>query len=185
VVDIKVYQGEDDDAFKNLLVGDFRIDGLTTTEEQNEVLCRMSLDIDGILNVTAIEKETGKKKSITITNALTPKTEAEIADARKRSQEFFATRVESESEDEEDSENDGDSNDESDEEGFESEQETHPALEVVERSKTLMGRMHPDDAEEAVSLNERVHAAVQAGNEMEVEAAVEKLRELIFFVESR
>ena len=49
----------------------------------------------------------------------------------------------------------------------------------------LIGRMHPDDVEEAVSLNERVHAAVETGNEVEIEEAVEKLRELIFFVESR
>jgi molecular chaperone DnaK len=184
-VQIDVYQGEDDDALKNLLVGDFQIDGLTPREDANEVLCRMSLDIDGILHVTGIEKKTGKQKGITVTNALTPKTDEEIATARACSQELFATRVrgEDESDDEEVSERDERAivSDES----LEPEQEFHPALELVERSRTLMGRMHPDDLEEAVNLNERVHAALQNGDDVQIEEALEKLRELLFFVESR
>ena len=56
VVQVEIYQGEDEDALKNILVGDFLIEGLRPTEEPNEVLCRMSLDVDGILHVTAIEK---------------------------------------------------------------------------------------------------------------------------------
>src|SRR2546425_2385920 len=70
IVDVQVYQGEDDDALKNVLVGDFRVEGLTPTEEPNEVLCRMRLDLDGILEVTAVGKRTGKSKQITIANAV-------------------------------------------------------------------------------------------------------------------
>src|SRR5271166_1536775 len=47
------------------------------TQEPNEVLCRMSLDVDGILHVTAIEKETGKSKHISIARALREKSPAE------------------------------------------------------------------------------------------------------------
>jgi molecular chaperone DnaK len=36
--DIQVYQGEDNDALKNILVGEFHIDGLTPMPEPNEVL---------------------------------------------------------------------------------------------------------------------------------------------------
>jgi molecular chaperone DnaK (HSP70) len=39
----------------------------------NEVLCRMSLDLDGILNVTAIEKKSGLSKHITIARASKPR----------------------------------------------------------------------------------------------------------------
>src|SRR5205807_7632991 len=45
-VRIAIYQGEDDDALKNLLVGDFCVEGLRPTREPNEVLCRMRLDVD-------------------------------------------------------------------------------------------------------------------------------------------
>lgn len=59
-VDIDVFQGEDADALKNAPVGHFHVEGLTRTAEHNEVLCRMSLDLDGILKVSAIEKCTGQ-----------------------------------------------------------------------------------------------------------------------------
>jgi len=92
-VAIEIYQGDDPDALKNIPVGHFHVKGLKPTEESNIVLCRMSLDIDGILKVTAIEKETGKSKQITIDNALQPKSDKEIAAARKRLQELYDIRA--------------------------------------------------------------------------------------------
>src|SRR5208283_618068 len=91
-VDIEVYQGDDEDALKNILVGDFHIDGLQPVEGPNEILCRMRLDLDGILEVTAVEKRTGKARHVTIANALRAKTEAEIAAGRKRIQELYQSR---------------------------------------------------------------------------------------------
>src|SRR5580692_7164942 len=93
-VDLHVYQGEDDDALKNILVGDFNIEGLTALPGPNEILCRVRLDLDGILEVAAVEKRTGKSKQITIANALAAKSPDEIAAARKRSQELFESRSE-------------------------------------------------------------------------------------------
>ena len=75
-VDVQVYQGDDEDALKNILVGDFSIEGLTAIEDANEILCRMRLDLDGILEVAAVEKLTGKTKHIRIENALRAKSAA-------------------------------------------------------------------------------------------------------------
>ena len=61
-------------------------------EDSNEILCRMRLDLDGILEVAAVEKRTGKSKQITIANALQAKTEEEIAAGRKRIQELFESQ---------------------------------------------------------------------------------------------
>ena len=94
IVDIEIFQGDDPDALKNILVGRFRVDDLTPIPEPNEVLCRMSLDRDGILRVSAEEKRTGKSKHITIRDALKPKSEEEIAAARRRIQELYEARGE-------------------------------------------------------------------------------------------
>src|SRR5207244_12941854 len=59
-VDIQVYQGDDEDALNNVLVGNFRVEGLVAIPEPNEVLCRMRLDLDGILEVTAVEQQNWK-----------------------------------------------------------------------------------------------------------------------------
>jgi molecular chaperone DnaK (HSP70) len=82
--EISIYQGEDTDALRNTFVGEFLIEGLEPTNEPNEVLVRMSLDLDGILQVTAIEKHTGKSKQITIEGALARQTERELAAGRER-----------------------------------------------------------------------------------------------------
>jgi molecular chaperone DnaK len=91
-VDIELFQGDDEDALKNTPVGRFRVDGLRTGEEAIEVLCRMSLDLDGILHVTAIEKGTGKSKHIAIRNSFAVKSLEEIAAARKRLEKLWAER---------------------------------------------------------------------------------------------
>src|ERR1035437_8600870 len=52
----------------------------------------MRLDLDGILEVAAVEKRTGKSKQIRIANALQAKSAEEIATGRKRIQELYETR---------------------------------------------------------------------------------------------
>ena len=179
-VDIEIFQGDDEDALKNIPVGRFRIDGLKPVGEPNEVLCRMSLDLDGILHVTAIEKATGKSKHVTIRDAFAVKTPEQIAAARQRLEKLYSARAEE----------------------FELEQseyavEDEPeaaapelpgraeAENLLARSRALLGSMHPDDVEEAVSLNERIASALAAGDAAELEAAAAALRELLFFLEGK
>jgi molecular chaperone DnaK len=187
-VDIHVYQGDDDDALKNVLVGDFRVEGLTAMEEANEVLCRMRLDLDGILEVTAVEKRTGKSKHIAIANALRARSAEEIAAGRKRIQDLYESRSG----------------------GFDEDAETILELEaeaapenviaidsaparavdrqvenVLERSRRLLETMHPDDREEAVGLHEEINAAMEAGDEEALRRASKSLDELLFFIEGK
>ncbi|MBM3734490.1 MAG: heat-shock protein Hsp70 [Acidobacteria bacterium] len=183
-VEVRVFQGEDEDALKNVPVGDFRISGLAESkgEDLNEVLCRMRLDLDGILEVTAIEKQTGKSKQITIAKALEAKSEKEIAEARSRLQEIYGSRMEE------------------DEEGLwdieqvateEVSPERAPSLpsdlageadQLLSKARTLLGSMHPDDREETIDLIERITNAMREGDVEEYKSAAHSLSELIFFV---
>jgi molecular chaperone DnaK (HSP70) len=197
-VQVEIYQGEDEDALKNILVGDFRIEGLRPTEEPNEVLCRMSLDVDGILHVTAIEKETGKSKHITIARALQAKSPSEIAAARDRLKALYSSRAEEAEELSRET-----AREESALEGEVIPSEEGPgesagkvlsvsptplaaereANDLVERSRQLLSSMHPEDKEEAIGLHEQIQAAI-ASNDLEaLKKATTALRELLFFVE--
>jgi molecular chaperone DnaK len=195
-VQIEIYQGEDDDALKNLLVGDFCVEGLRPTREPNEVLCRMSLDVDGILHVTAIEKETGKSKHITIARALREKSPSEIAAARERMKALYSSRADEDLEIDESefSLEDADGvNEEAASEPVDSDTADLPhALEVVkeaqdliEQSQRLLGALHLEDREEAIELHEKIHAAIRSNNAAELKKASAELRELLFFVEGR
>ncbi|MBT9582071.1 Hsp70 family protein [bacterium] len=172
-VSIEVFQGEDEDALKNVLIGEFRVEGLQPTEGPNLVVCRMSLDLDGILEVTATEKETGLSKQIFIQGAARQMSDQDIASARKRLQLLHqGPEFEWEEEEEEELE----------------EAPTEPAyqqaLELVLRLAQLQPRLHPDDAGEAEELRQRIDRAVKERNLDGLQAASHELSELLFFVES-
>jgi molecular chaperone DnaK (HSP70) len=198
-VDIRVYEGEDEDALRNILVGDFTIRGLTPMRDFNEVLCRMSLDLDGILSVTAIEKKSGLSKRITIARALEAKSEAEISAARKRLETLYATRQDDDYEDEDELLDGGDVQEIEGESAF----TVHSAQaagavagdvwsiaeeegrKLIERSRLLLDKIHEEDREEAIDLNEAIEAAIEHRDETALQQAIHDLREMLFFVEGR
>ncbi len=203
-VEVEIFQGDDEDALKNIPVGRFRVDGLRAVDEENEVLCRMSLDLDGILHVTAIEKVTGKSKHITIKNAFAMKSAAEIDAARGRLAELWQSRemdfnfgggeiddelVEGEMLEGESIEAEEAEESEGVEEGAVEAAAEVPARaeaeKLLERSRGLLGKIHPDDVEEIISLHERIHVAIQSEDGDELASATEALRELLFFLEGK
>lgn len=206
-VEVRVYEGEDEDALRNILVGDFTIEGLTPMRDFNEVLCRMSLDLDGILNVTAIEKRSGLSKRITIARALEAKSEAEIAAARKRLEDLYATRHEDESLDEdedEDMEEDFEEDGNLVEAGEIDEAGSAPAIapalpanagdwsaashegrQMIERSRQLLDQIHEEDREEVIDLNQAIESAIESQDAAALQEALDAMRELLFFIEGR
>jgi molecular chaperone DnaK (HSP70) len=204
-VEIEIYQGEDEDALRNIPVGAFRVVGLESKEEPNEILCRMSLDVEGLLRVAAIEKATGKSKEIVIQHALEPKTEEQIAAARERMRRLFEGRRSGDAFDLA-AEGEGPSETVIAEAaaaaapaGGEGASEEAPAgdpaaawarargeaLLLVARSRERLGSMHEEDREEAVELNERIEEALAGSDRAGLEEAAAELRELLFFVEGR
>lgn len=189
-VDVHVYQGDDEDALKNILVGDFRIEGLTPMEDPNEILCRMRLDLDGILEVAAVEKRTGKSKHIRIENALRARSAEEVAAGRKRIQELYETRGEMADAVWETS---GDPEEDSVDAGAHVIETPAPVRaggdaqvrKLLERSRRLLGRMHPEDREEAINLHEKIDAAVASADAAALKEAMAALNELLFFVEGK
>jgi molecular chaperone DnaK len=210
-VEIDIYQGDDPDALKNIPIGHFRVEGLKPTEAPNTVLCRMSLDVDGILEVTAIEKETGKTKQITIENALQPKNDEQIAEARKRLEALYDTWAGGLEDLVEDLAVAEDANEADN--IIEVPFETHPvsreettteaseskvlefdspwsrahrdAISLINRSRRLLDRIHPEDREDAIDLHEKIDSAIASRDTAALSEASEELEELLFFVEDR
>ena len=198
-VDVQVYQGDDEDALKNILVGDFSIEGLTAIEDANEILCRMRLDLDGILEVAAVEKLTGKTKHIRIENALRAKSAEEIAAGRKRIQELYETRGEMADEEWETTEDleedvlEGDVLEDDEAAGSNAIEMPAPVhadgnaeIEgLLERSRRLLAKMHAEDREEAIDLHEKIDKAMASRDAAALKEAAGALKELLFFVEGR
>jgi molecular chaperone DnaK len=67
-VDIKVFQGEREIAADNMLLGQFRLDGIPAAPRGvPQIEVTFDIDANGILNVAAKDKATGKEQTITIT----------------------------------------------------------------------------------------------------------------------
>jgi molecular chaperone DnaK len=67
-VDIKVYQGERPMAGDNMLLGQFRLDGIPPAPRGlPQIEVSFDIDANGILNVNATDKATGRQQKITIT----------------------------------------------------------------------------------------------------------------------
>ena len=87
-VDIRVTQGERQFARDNKLLGQFRLDGILPARRgvpQIEVI--FDIDANGIVNVSAVDKGTGREQHITITSGTTM-TEADIEKAVKEAAEY-------------------------------------------------------------------------------------------------
>jgi len=165
---VEVFQGDDEDALENVLVGDFLVEGITRREQPVEILCRMQLDLDGILKVTAVEKDTGLSQCIVIDQVTRRKSDQEVAQARLRLLSLHGGQPD-----------------------WEEEVEPEPEDPVYQRALELMFRLdkarphlHPDDAGEADQLVERIKQGVEGRHSEEVQACSQELSELLFFVES-
>ena len=170
---MSIFQGEDPDALRNIFIGDFMVEGLSPVPAGNEILCRMDLDLDGILRVTATEKTTGLSKQTTIDRANAALGEVDLAKSRARVRELFA-EAEEEADDDFDAGSDAPVID------------VWPAAEaLLARSRSLLDKMPSADREEAIVLNEQLHLAMQGGQNDEVSRLSKELEDFLFLIEER
>ncbi len=83
-VDVRIYQGENNDALENIKIGEFRVSGLSREPAGNPVIVDLALDRNGILQVSAREKKTGLERRITIDNATSRYDREQLDEARQR-----------------------------------------------------------------------------------------------------
>ncbi len=205
-VEIDIYQGDDPDAMKNVHVGHFRVEGLKPVTGPSPVLCRMRLDLDGILHVTAIEKKTGMSKHVAISGASRRRAGSELARGREELERLFARRIEEDSYAadliEEDSQEDlerapaqGAHDDDLVSSPIASDSASGGGAPVplvaadpqvlVARCRQRIDALHADDQEEAMNLIAQIAAATETRDAEALSAACRAMGEFLFFVEGR
>ncbi|MFI5381765.1 MAG: Hsp70 family protein [Tepidisphaerales bacterium] len=202
MVDIEIYQGDDPDALKNVHVGHFRVEGLKALDGPNAVLCRMRLDLDGILHVTAIEKTTGLSKHVAISGATRRRDSAEMVRGREELDRLFAKRAGTDEAQVIEENAPAESALAGASVAPVAEPEGKPAAEtppqdnafakssadaqaLIQRCRQGMEKMHTDDQEEAIGLIEDIETAIAEHNAEALDAASKVLSEFLFFVEGK
>jgi molecular chaperone DnaK len=97
---VEVYQGENPVASQNTPLGDFLITGLEPERpgELAAITVKFDLTLNGILEVTARDRKTGKQEEITVEASHARLSEAEILEARKWTEQTEITHLEMPSE---------------------------------------------------------------------------------------
>ena len=186
-VEIEVYQGEHEDARMNTLVGEFRVEGLADAPAGNEVLVHMNLTLDGILQVTATEKQTGLQRQVRIENALTRFQHDGRDEAQRRLDALF-----------DDDDDDYDDDDAIEAEFHAVEATDAPADEpndtamhravtqaraLIEKAERLLPNAEEADKADLEALVARLRDAIDARHASDMEARSDELSDLLFYLE--
>jgi len=160
-VEVRIYQGENRDAEKNVKIGEFRIDGLSKAPAGNPVILDLALDRDGILQVSAREKKTGLERRITIEKAMSRYDRAQLDEARARIGSFF----------------------EAGEQG--AEDAAGSALDaLLAKASAKLDSAGEEDRAEIIDLIETIRDARSSGDGTALEEGHRQLQDLLFFLET-
>ena len=170
-VTVHVYQGEDPDALNNIEIGQFTVEHLSKAPAGNPIVLQFSLDLNGIMNVTAREKNTGLEKSIRIDNVLTRFQEGELETARARVEALFGGGQTIEGETVAPA-------------APTEHQLQAQARAVVEKAQRLLDRASEDDREDIINLIEKITDALAAEDFAAVKTPLAELSDILFYLES-
>lgn len=176
-VDINVYQGEDPDALNNIEIGRFTIEGLRDAPAGNPLITTFSLDVNGILQVTSREKETGLQHSITIDNAISRFTGDKLAEARERIDELFGEQNGSELQPDVIA-------DDADAAKVDYGRRLRvEAGALIEKAERLLANAGSEDAEDLVNAVEAVKDCM-AGADVDLKTAMDTLADLLYYLDA-
>lgn len=169
-VNITVYQGEDPDALNNIKIGEFLVEGLQDVEAGNIITITLALDLNGILQVSALEKATGLAKSITIQNALSRFEYEALDTARHRINKLFGQRDDGSVVHTEPPKTDN--------------PEAVEAHKLIAKAEALFDKTSNEDKEDMIDLIEDIHTCIAEGYSDRLKEATAKLADIIYYLES-
>lgn len=171
-VQVQVYQGEDRDALNNILIGNYRLDLSPGQPAQSSVILKYELDFNGILKITAIEKNTGKQITGVIENAFSEISQDNVSVSKSKIDEVW------------------ESQDALDTPANDSGEETAAPAEMPEalqslisRARDLLEEASAEDCEEIINLIEDIEALAADKNLDEAQKSAQALEDILFYLE--
>jgi molecular chaperone DnaK len=159
-VDVRIFQGESEDAQENIQLGEFRVTGLSKAPAGNPVILDLALDRDGILQVSAREKATGLERRITIDKAMSRYDQGQMEAAQERIGALFEAPAAAET-------------------------ASDDALDaLLTKASAKLDDVAEEDRSEIIDLIEAIRDARGDGDSAAVEEARSQLQDLLFYLET-
>ena len=165
-VEVTVYQGEEPDAMDNVLLGKYMFN-LTPAPAGSTITLQFDLNLNGILKLKAVEKDTGKHIDAVIENALSHIDETTLTESRERIDSLLPLGQ--------------------DDMAGTAEPSDQLPLEfstVVQRAEKQLDSAGEEDTEEIVNLIEDIRDAVKANDMEKARRQRDALDDLLFYLES-
>lgn len=190
-IKITIFQGEDPDPKKNILIGKGLMTGLAEVPAPNEIVFTFHIDLNGLLHCIAEEKVTGFKKELKIENAFEiasenekPHIEKEVLDLEKN--DYYDDDDEEDYLDIEDDDDDDDDKTIDNVEYYENEDTLNidgKAKELLDRAKKVLNDINENDKK---VLNEKIDKLIEASNsndEKKIDKLINEIEDILFYLE--
>ncbi|MBF0450898.1 MAG: Hsp70 family protein [Candidatus Magnetomorum sp.] len=167
--EIKVYQGEHPNALDNVLINKYMFRLSNNTPGGSPIVLNYDLDINGILKMEAMEKQSGRKINAVIENAFASFSEEEISRSRRKIEEAWGN---------------------SEEESLELVEITdnlfdklpHDMKEIIRQVQARLDDAPEEDRDEMIDLIEDIQDAIQEGNLDRAKECKKELEEILFYI---
>lgn len=163
-VKVEIYEGENEEATSNRLVGEFWIEGLSKVPAGNPIVLKLNLDLNGILEVTAEEKLSKLSKTVRL-----KKDEDNQVFDRENSAEEMPEFI-------------GDDDPQPIEE-INSEKEIIKAKGLRKRAEEIRESLDEVDSNEINELLSSLRQAIAAGDTGTIKEVNESLSDMLFYLE--
>ncbi len=173
IVEVKVFQGENPDAMANVEIGNFLVTGLRPVPSGNPLVAEFSIDINGILHVSATEKETGLEYAITIDNAISRFEAGDLEDARTRVQSMFAEDTPLPVDDDVPASSGASLHGQS----------VADATPLLEKADRMLLTASADDREDLMDCVQSVRNAIQNGDDAALRRSTAALSDVLYYLE--
>lgn len=173
-VEINVFQGEAPIAPDNIRIGNYMFE-LTKAPAGSVILMNFDLDLNGILKIEAIEKESGRKINAVIENAFSGFSEEELSKSKKRLDDMWG-------EDELDTA--GSLGAVAAPEAKDAPGEIPPEIaDVLKQADSVLEKASDEDKDEMINLMEDIKDAINENKPEKAEELKKELEDILFYLE--
>jgi molecular chaperone DnaK (HSP70) len=177
-VDVRIYQGESKNARDNILLGRFMVENLSPAPAGSPIVFKLTLGLDGILDVEVTEQATGMSKKVRIDGATARMTPEQVEAARKKAQALWGEEARADEDDDEDDDDDI---------------ATAPSpaalpwvaelRRLLNRARSVLARLTDEDRTELQGLIKRAEAAIDAADHDAAKPLQLEIENLVHYAE--
>ena len=175
MVDVMVYQGEKPNAVDNVKIGKFEFKLSPNLPAQSTIILKFELDLNGILKIKAVEKDSGKEINGVIENAFSEIGEGSLNHSKNKLDAVWDSSS--------DGENAFDVDDSAVAMPDDASQLAGDVAALLERARSAMADAAEEDKNDIINLIEDITDAQKSGDTDKVETAVTELEDILFYLE--